>query len=302
MQSDLILIRYSEIGLKGKQTRKNFLRILVRNIKNTLKENKINNVIKSERGRIFLETKQIKKSLNLLSKIFGIKSYSPAIKTNSDIKSISTIAIELAKSDLKKNQSFALRVTRTGTHDFSSMDVAVKIGAIIVEKLGNKVDLTNPDFEIFIDIRENFAYIFKEKICGVGGLPLGSQGNILTLVKSPESLLAAWYLMKRGCFSYFITFNKQYFDLTNTFCKNWSNKSFVKLECFKDNYIGLINDFIFEYNCKAVITDHSLFNNEKNFGDVLFLKEKISIPVLHPLIVMNQEDIEKKLAQIGVNL
>ncbi len=300
MQSDLILIRYSEIGLKGKQTRKNFLRILVRNIKKILDKNGIKNIIKSERGRIFLETNEIKKSLDLISRIFGIKSYSPVSQTSSDIRSISEIVLKLAKSELKKNQSFALRVTRTGTHDFTSMDVAVKIGATVVKELGNKVDLTNPDFEIFIDIRDKSSYIFKEKIQGPGGLPLGSQGKVVTIIKTQDSLLAAWYLMKRGCQNDFLISNKKLIDLTKKFCENWSNNALIKIVDSKKNIRENINDIVLENHCSAIITDHCLYKNEKSLEEISFFKKFFPVPVLNPLIMMKPDKINKKLQEIGV--
>lgn len=300
MKYDLILIRYSEIGLKGKLTRKNFVKILTKNIKNCINKEGINPEITIERGRIFLKTKNIDLTLKKLQKIFGIKSFSPVIKTDSDIKSISNKVIEFAKSNLQKNKSFALRVNRTGEHNFSSMDIAVKMGDLIVKEMGNPVNLTNPDFQLFIDIRDEFAYIFKEKIYGVGGLPLGSQGNVLTLATSPDSLLAGWHLMKRGCVNYFLTSNTKIFESTKKFCDDWCNKTSIDNIDFQKKLIQQINDFVKKNNCSAVVTKDCLYKNDKLLDELLSLKKEISVPVLHPLIVMHPDKIEKKLHSIEV--
>lgn len=299
MKYDLILIRYSEIGLKGNQTRKNFERILTRNVNINLKKMGIQNEIKNERGRIFLKTKEINKTLEILKKIFGIKSFSPVLKTKADMDSISLVALKLAKIYLKKNQSFAIISSRTGNHNFSSMDVAVEAGNAIVKEMGNKVDLTNPDFKLYIDIRDKSAYLFTEKIFGPGGLPLGSQGNVLTLVDNPESLLAAWFLMKRGCINYFFIYDSNILELTKNFCEKWFNISIIKEIDYKKSTAHL-NDFVSKKNCSAVVVNNCIYDSNNTLDEILFLKQKISVPVLHPLIIMKPSEITKKLSQIEV--
>ena len=84
---------------------------------------------------------------------------------------ITILAIKISQETLNKEKSFAIRVTRTGNHDFSSQDVAVKIGNAIVKATKATVNLIKPDFELFIEIRNDNSFIFTEKIRGTGGLP-----------------------------------------------------------------------------------------------------------------------------------
>ena len=79
MKHQLIIIRYGEIGLKSKTTRKHFENILIKNIKNAFKKEKIFNVIKTQMGRIYVYTDEINPAVKVLQKIFGITSVSPAI-------------------------------------------------------------------------------------------------------------------------------------------------------------------------------------------------------------------------------
>ena len=147
MKYELILVRYGEIALKGKETRNRFENILVNNIRNALNSKKILHKIKKERGRIYVFTDQIQDSIDILQKVFGITSVSPAVKINSDMDVMSKFAVKVAKeNNLTERNSFALRVTRTGSHSFSSQDVAVKLGSDIVDATGAKVDLSNPFF------------------------------------------------------------------------------------------------------------------------------------------------------------
>ena len=125
MKFELIIIRYAEIALKAKQTRKRFENTLVNNIKDALKTKNIKNILRKEWGRIYIYSDQIEESLDVLQRIFGISSISPAIQTESRIKEISKIAISISKQKLGSKKSFAIRATRTGDHEFSSQDVAV---------------------------------------------------------------------------------------------------------------------------------------------------------------------------------
>jgi len=172
---------------------------LVSNIKNALNRENIENKILKERGRIYIYTKKIKESINFLKKIFGIISISPSIQTKSDLDLISVKAINISKENIDENKSFALRVTRTGKHNFTSKDAAIKIGNEIVNVTKASVDLTNPDFELYIEIRNDKAFLFIEKIKGYGGMPIGTQGNVLAFIDTPQAILASWYLTHRGC-------------------------------------------------------------------------------------------------------
>ena len=78
MNYELIIIRYGEIALKGKETRKYFENCLISNIKTVLILKNISAIIKKERGRIYLYTDYIKESIDVLKRIFGIISISPA--------------------------------------------------------------------------------------------------------------------------------------------------------------------------------------------------------------------------------
>lgn len=68
-----------------------------------------------------------------------------------------------------------LNVERVGAHDFSSQEMAAFCGSVVVRKLGCPVDLTSPEFTIYVEVRDGETFIYHEKISGPGGLPLGTQ-------------------------------------------------------------------------------------------------------------------------------
>lgn len=294
MKSNLIIVRYGEIGLKAEYTRKQFENILIKNIKGSLKSKKISFNIKQTRGRIYVHTDQIKTACNVLKKIFGIISVSPVTHTSSDIEYMEKLAIEIANEQLSENMSFALKVTRVGIHKFTSRDVAVRLGDSIVKKTGASVDLTNPDVTLNIEIREKDAYFYFDKIYGVGGLPLGSQGNVLAVINDDTSILAAWYLMKRGCKTIFALSNDSIRDLLEDFIRNWYAKKLIY--AVKNNDTKKLKEIISYNQCDAIVTGY-FFDDLKSIKK---LKEQTHLPVLTPLLSMKIGKVKQDCKKIGL--
>ena len=300
MKHEIIIIRYSEIALKARYTRRIFENVLINNIKNALKTKNIIYEIKKQRGRIYVYTKNIKTTLKILQKIFGIKTISPAVKTKSEINLIAENALKILKEKIKKeNESFALRVKREGKHEYTSQDVAIYVGDIIVKNTKAKVNLTKPDHTLYIEIRGGNAFLFEEKIPCQGGLPLGTQGEVLTIAEKKESILAAWYLMRRGCNIIFITTNKTIKKTLEKFLKKW----FIKPEIiYIENNKKLnetIKETISEKQCEAIATGQTI-NDENLINNTKQLKKQFKLPILQPLIAMSNDEIQQKSKEIGL--
>jgi len=257
----LYLIRYSEIGLKSNRVRKQFENFLLNDIKNALKYYGMEAEIRIIDGRIIIEGEKFLEEI--LKEIGGIKSFSPVILTSANIKDIKERVIEFS-SFIKENESFALRVRRTGKHNFSSRDVAIVVGnAIRIARKAN-VDLTNPDHEIFIEIRQRNAFIFRKVIHGIAGLPYSSQGKVIAFIENMEDIKAAWLMMRRGC----------HIDFCITFDIEKEIKKMMKWRChtiFRCNSITEVEKIALETEAKAIVVGN------KNFM-------KLSIPIFYPLL------------------
>ncbi|MFW6196628.1 MAG: THUMP domain-containing protein, partial [Thermoplasmatota archaeon] len=203
----LYLLRYGEIGTKSPSVRKNFESILIQNIERMFLNDKKEIFIENRgRGRIFGYTR--KDDSNIFSRIFGLVSYSPATEVSSDLEKIKEESKSFAEG---KEGTFAVRARRTGDQDYSSMDVEEAVGSIILEENpALDVNLDNPDHTLFIEVRNNKAYLFTEKREGPGGLPLSSQGKAAAFVEGKKGFLSAWLMMKRGvrCYVYYSYENK----------------------------------------------------------------------------------------------
>ena len=98
--------------------------------------------------------------------------------------------------------SFAVRARRTGTHDFTSQELARDLGSDVLERLGDRslhVDLEHPDVELFVEVRGPRTYLYRDRSAGPGGLPVGVAGRVVALVDGRRGALGAYLMMKRGC-------------------------------------------------------------------------------------------------------
>jgi thiamine biosynthesis protein ThiI len=303
MQYTIILVRYGELSLKSPYVRRYFESILIRNIKQALTQEHQQGTITKDRGRIYLQTPNIERCCVILRRIFGIVSVSPAVETTAHPHDISTVAVQLMRESLTKKQSFAIRAARTGTHPFTSQDIAVTIGGDIVQDIHASVDLTNPDVELFIEIRDKKAFLFTEKFKGVGGLPRGTQGTVLALIDTPGSLLAAWYLMHRGCDTVFVHTNKSNEKQLHLFLKKW----YMTAESIMANprapgFYGDLERIATDHHCDALITGQTLEHAKSTLSLMSKWKQHSSIPLLTPLIAMNEPEIRSKCRRHGIPL
>ena len=187
----MIIVRYSEIGLKGKN-RRDFEKQLQLNIRHCLKKNKIPfEQVARKRGRILIITKE---KVPQLQYIFGVSSYSYVQEFIQDFDEIKKAALTFYKKG-----TFRVKVQRSDKVLMNSPELAAEIGAYIVEKTNAPVDLHNPEAIIHIELVNERAYIYSEKIPGLGGLPLGSTGRVVLILENKDSINAAIKVMKRGC-------------------------------------------------------------------------------------------------------
>ncbi len=131
-----------------------------------------------------------------LSKTFGIEWFSEALIVKNEIEQITGTIIKHAP----KEKTVKLDTKRAyKAYPMTSPEINKKVGAVL-EKKGFTVDLENPESWIYIEILEDSAIISFSKTKGLGGLPVGTSGKVLSLLSGGiDSPVASWLMMKRGC-------------------------------------------------------------------------------------------------------
>ncbi len=212
-----VICHYGEIGLKGKN-RKIFEEQLVKNIKSALRPTDFK-YVKRISGRIIIELlkeaeqRKLEKSLK---NVFGIVYFAFAENCKQEIKEIQKKALEkLAQASLRAKGSGAefktFKIsTQRSKKDFplTSPEINEKVGEFVLKKMKKGVDLKNPDITCFIEIVEKYAFLYLEKIAGLGGLPVGVSGKALVALSGGiDSPVAAFLAMKRGLRTVFLHFH-----------------------------------------------------------------------------------------------
>jgi len=207
-----VLVRYGEIGVKSRQTRRRMSRLLARHIRSALREHDIPfSNIRVEFGRIFVESKSAKRAATVISSIFGVVSTSPVVVTDATMESILETGVAVARESFGPGLSFAVGARRMGEHSFTSQEIREQLGARILNELDDlnlRVNLRSPDQIIYVEVRDKSSYIFTETVPGVGGLPTGSQGPVVCIVTGDaSSAVAAYRIMRRGCVPVWLLFD-----------------------------------------------------------------------------------------------
>jgi thiamine biosynthesis protein ThiI len=108
-----------------------------------------------------------------------------------------------------EGKTFVVRAKRSGSHEFRSTHLEQTVGGYMLATYPNNgVDLHNPDVTIRIELINNQLNIITTKLVGLAGFPLGTQGDILSLMSGGfDSTIASYLTMKRGLKTHFIFFN-----------------------------------------------------------------------------------------------
>lgn len=193
----LFMVRLgAEVTTKSRRTRRRFQRRLVENIEEAIQTGGFEGRVEDRWNRILVEASQAE-AIDRLATVFGVSSLSPVdARVEARLDAIVSTGSELY-GELVKGRTYAVECSRQGTHPFSSRDVKRELGAAL--NPGATVDLDHPEVTVEVDIREDVAYLLRERVAGRGGLPLGVQGTAVCLISGGfDSAAAAWLMLKRG--------------------------------------------------------------------------------------------------------
>lgn len=194
----VIIIRYSEIWLKGKN--KGFFEsAFINNLRRAISD--FTCTLEKHSGRYFVRGFDVCDTdaiIEKLQKVFGAHTISVALETSSDMDAI----FDAAKALVRENGTFKVESHRGDkSYPLTSVEISKTLGGKLLaynHKL--KVDVHNPDFVVRVDIREHgVALVFADYIEAAGGMPVGTAGKGLLLLSGGiDSPVAGYMMAKRG--------------------------------------------------------------------------------------------------------
>jgi thiamine biosynthesis protein ThiI len=326
----LIVIHYAEVGLKGKN-RVFFEKKLARNIKLSLRGTGYAEV-KRLHDRIIVHLKQgtdIAEIEKRLRRVMGIAHFELVYRTEKDMSVIKDTALQLTEG--KVFETLKVETKRSDkTFPLTSPEISSEVGGFLIQKTGARADMHNPNLRLWIDISHNDAYIYTDKLQGIGGLPVGVSGKVLVMLSGGiDSPVAAWQMIKRGAKAVFIHFYsypytdkaslEKVMELTRILSES-NYRSAIYLVPFADLQQIIVTETPAPFrvllyrrmmtriaqrvaalvDAEALVTGESLAQvASQTLTNLRAIETIADIPILRPLIGDDKADIIAKAEQIG---
>ena len=333
-----VLIRYDEIGLKGRN-RKFFEKCLLRNIKRVLSLGTDDIVYRSPRGRIFLDIPSsfAPECTVRLKSVPGIASFSIGISMEPDFDAMAELGIQWIGPRLKSGRDamkFCVK-TRRSAKSFpkTSPEVNFEVGSRIMTKLsprGLTVNIKEAEYVLEIEIGSSETVVFDNREPGLRGLPVGSSGNVLCLLSGGiDSPVSAFMMACRGCRVHFVFFDNQPFlgrggyDKVLILAKKINHfqtrgtlfvvpfqdvQAAIRDHCNEENRVVLYRRMMYRIAAEiadrqgslALVTGESLGQvASQTLENLAAVSCVTSVSVFRPLIGMNKESIISRAKEIG---
>ncbi len=332
-----VLIRYDEIGLKGRN-RKFFEKCLLRNIKRVLSGTD-DIEYRSPRGRIFLDIPSsfAPECTARLKTVPGIASFSIGISMAPDFDAISVLGIQWIEPRLESSGNslkFCVK-TRRSAKSFpkTSPEVNFEVGSRIMKQLSSRgltVNIKEAEYVLEIEIGSSETVVFDNREPGLRGLPVGSSGNVLCLLSGGiDSPVSAFMMACRGCRVHFVFFDNQPFlgrggyDKVLILAKKINHfqtrgtlfvvpfqdvQAAIRDHCNEENRVVLYRRMMYRIAAEiadrqgslALVTGESLGQvASQTLENLAAVSCVTSVSVFRPLIGMNKESIISRAKEIG---
>jgi thiamine biosynthesis protein ThiI len=320
---EVYVVHYGELALKGKN-RDHFERALIRNIAQRLNGQRV----RRQYGRLLIEggAPEIGEALRFIP---GIKYFAKAESVSLGIEAITGAAVRLAQVALPG--SFAIRTKRSNkAFPLTSLEVNRLVGEQVARRTGRAVSLREPELTIHIEIGTEEAYAYADRAAGLGGLPVGTAGKVVSLISGGiDSPVAAFLMMKRGCCVVLLHFFSETLHSPKVRRKitllgeglagvqgrtklylipfGGLQREIIKgiparyrMLVYRRTMLRIANEIAALERAKALITGDSLAQVASQTLDNLTLIYSIShYPILAPLIGFDKEETIKIAEQIG---
>lgn len=196
----LRLVPSGEVYLKSRRTLDKFMRLIVANLRRGLDLEGIEaSVRRSGHHELSIETPEFSAAAVVAARTFGVNrvEWVQTVRFDS-LEQLSKQVAEMWRERVR-GRTFAVRVRRRGTHEWSSKDAEIEMGSLLLDDSAG-VNLDQPEAMVRVHVHDDSAHVVDESWQGADGLPAGSQRRVLALLSGGiDSPVAAWMMMRRGC-------------------------------------------------------------------------------------------------------
>jgi thiamine biosynthesis protein ThiI len=327
---DSVLIRYHEIALK-KGNRPYFTELLKRNLLSAVKDLGAKE-IRSLPARLLLTFKnEIDQTtvVGRISSVFGVANFSMVERTPRDLAVIQSRILDSLNG--MSFSSFRIE-TQRGDKNFplTSPEINRQLGAPVKERSGARVDLTNPELTVTVEILPRDAFFGFNKIHGAGGLPVGASGRVVSLISGGiDSPVAAYRMMQRGCRLIFVHFHSApYLDktsqekvraLVSTLTRHqYLSRLYLvpfgeiqrqivtavarplRVVLYRRMMLRIAEALARTTKAKALVTGESLAQvASQTLENMSVIQQAVTLPILRPLVGMDKQEIIDQARRIG---
>jgi len=317
-----------EISTKGRRTRSRFQKRLVENVRDAVESSGASCRFRPEWSRIYLRTDP--SVVDPLSRVFGISTFSSLdAECGAELSEIVATGVRTYGHRVQ-GRTFAVRARRSGTHPFNSQDVMRELGAALGE--GAKVDLSTPEVEVSVEVRDDRAVFYGVRVSGAGGLPLGVEGRAVCLLSGGfDSAVAAWMLLRRGVALDYVfcnlggeAYQRMVLEVAAVLADRWSYGTRPTLysldfepvvselrRAFRPAFqqIGLKREMYraaervaLRVGADAIVTGEAVGQvSSQTLANLRAIDDASSLPVLRPLVGMDKEEIITRARHIGTH-
>ncbi|MBE2896527.1 tRNA 4-thiouridine(8) synthase ThiI [Pasteurellaceae bacterium HPA106] len=331
-----IIKLFPEVMVKSDSVRKRFIKILAGNIRNIL--NKQDDTVAVVHHWDYIEVRS--KDVSKRDLLLDFLQRTPGIHHILEVEGIPFTSMhDIFEYTLKntreqlENRTFCVRVKRKGKHDFSSLDLERYVGGGLNQHIETaKVRLKNPDVTVNITIEDDQMLLIKNRFEGIGGYPVGTQEDVLSLISGGfDSGVSSYMFIRRGSKVHYCFFNlggqAHEIGVKQMAYHIWSRySSSVKVRFVAINFEGVVAEILEKidngqmgvvlkrmmvraasrvaerFGIQAIVTGEALGQvSSQTLTNLRLIDEAASVLVLRPLITHDKPQIIATAQQIGTD-
>ena len=331
---EIILCKLGEIVLKG-LNRHSFEMKLMSNIRRrTQRYGKFK--IYSRQSTIYVEpveeTCDLDAAYDACKKVFGIIAIARAVPCAKEKEAIFATAKEYLGPSLLAARSFKVESKRSDkSFPMGSIQLSQWVGGALHDAFPHlAVDVHHPELTVYLEVREDAAYVHGPAEAAAGGLPIGMGGHAVSLLSGGiDSPVSSYMIAKRGVQLELLHFASppytsqqarekvlQLAQELTVWCGRLTVhvvpfteiQEEIRRKCPEDHFTLIMRRFMMrlgdalahELACKAIVTGESLGQVASQTIQALVVSDDVAtLPVLRPLIGMDKEEIVRIARHVG---